>query len=146
MNQGFPSSLEEFNFDDNDSSSDELGGCRPPENHESSEFNTPSNHGISDHCTPDRNVAGLPHSGVQDIIGMLQQQQSALQTVIDKQTSLEENQYLLEQSFKGLEMKFECLQAAKTSSTTPNSSECEGKRKRLVTRSLSVNVLLCVSL
>lgn len=36
-------------------------------------------------------------------------------------------------------MKFECLQAA-TSSTTPTSSECESKRKRLVTRSLSVSV------
>lgn len=100
--------FEDFNFDDSDSSNDEVESSDHLVENRTSQISTPSNlhvelgdHHILDPANRNMHGYGLQQSGVEDIISMLQQQQSALQTVIDKQTSLEENQSQLEQTLKG---------------------------------------------
>ena len=69
-----------------------------------------------------------------NLMSMLQQQQALLQQVIDGQKRLEERQDSFEDQLTTLVSKVE-----QPAPTTPSSSCSEGKRKRVVTRTLSVS-------
>ena len=69
-----------------------------------------------------------------NLMCMLQQQQALLQRVIDGQKRLEERQDSFEDQLTSLASKVE-----QPAPTTPFSSSSEGKRKRAVTRTLSVS-------
>ncbi len=73
-----------------------------------------------------------------EIISFLQQQQQALQKVIDGQRAIEERQTSLEEKLTYLENKLSTPQPSPTSSAASSS---EGKRKRVVTRTLSVSLV-----
>ena len=70
-----------------------------------------------------------------DVLSMLQQQQGLLQKVINNQKSLEEKHTKMEAMFANLE------EQVRRDATPPSSSSTssDGKRKRVVTRELSVS-------
>ena len=78
-----------------------------------------------------------PPSGHQSIILMLQKQQAMLQEVLSGQKALEDRQNTVESHLAELQSKVE-----KSAVSTPTSSSSEGKRKRIVTRTLSVSIFL----
>ena len=79
-----------------------------------------------------------PPSGHQNIILMLQKQQAMLQEVLSGQKALEDRQNnTIESHLAELQSKVE-----KSAVSTPTSSSSEGKRKRIVTRTLSVSIFL----
>ncbi len=71
-------------------------------------------------------------------ISFLQQQQQPLQKVIDGQRAIEERQTSLEEKLTYLENKLSTPQPSPTSSAASSS---EGKRKRVVTRTLLVSLV-----
>ena len=71
-------------------------------------------------------------AGHQSIILMLQKQQAMLQEVLEGQKALEERQDTVESHLAELQSKME-----ESATSTPSSSD--GKRKRVVTRALSVS-------
>ena len=73
-----------------------------------------------------------PPSGHQN---MLQKQQAMLQEVLSGQKALEDRQNTVESHLAKLQSKVE-----KSAVSTPTSSSSEGKRKRIVTRTLSVSI------
>ena len=78
--------------------------------------------------------AESPHVGT--LVEMLQQQQAVLQKLMDGQKTLEEQQTTLKQSFTALQDKVNDF----SSKDSPSSSGSERKKKRIVTRSLSVRL------
>ena len=78
----------------------------------------------------------LGSHGNSDIITMLQQQQAMLQQVVNGQKAFELRQNQLEEKVQTLQSQID-----KPSSSTTSSSSSDGKRKRVVTRTLSVCLL-----
>lgn len=74
-------------------------------------------------------------------ISMLQQQQAILHELLEGQKRLEKRQDCFEDQLADLASKVE-----QPIPTTPSSSSSEGKRKRMVTRTLSVSLSNCYSL
>ncbi len=72
-----------------------------------------------------------------EVIPMLQQQQLILQRVLEGQKTLEERQNKIEDKLADLQSQMD-----KPSAVSPSSSS-DGKRKRLVTRALSVSLHVC---
>ena len=66
---------------------------------------------------------------------MLQKQQAMLQEVLNGQKIFEERQNTVESHLAELQSKVE-----ESAVCTPSSSSSEGKRKRIVTRALSVSL------
>lgn len=83
-------------------------------------------------------ASDMCHDSNPDIVSLLQQQQAVLQKVLDGQKSLHERQDLIEEKF--ITLKSQCLE--KPSLSTPTSSSSDGKRKRVVTRTLFVSLFL----
>ena len=75
--------------------------------------------------------------GNSDIVTILQQQQVILQQVIEGQKAFEIRQNQLQEKLTTLQSQIDKL----SSSTTPSSSSNDGKRKRVVTCTLSVGLL-----
>ena len=75
-----------------------------------------------------------------EIIAMLQQQQAVLQKLVDSQNSLEIKHQSLKESFSALKENVDQLQMRKDES--PGNSDSSGRRKRIITRSLSVSHLV----
>ena len=69
------------------------------------------------------------------MIPMLQQQQLILQRVLESQKTLEERQNSIEEKLANLQSQVNVLPPT----VSPTASTSDGKRKRLVTRALSVS-------
>lgn len=80
-------------------------------------------------------------SCVGTLVGMLQQQQVVLQKLMDGQKALEEQQTTLKESVTVLQDKVNEFSNSRDSSNSSNSGG-EGKRKRIVTRAISVRLQL----
>lgn len=78
-------------------------------------------------------------AGHQNIIFMLQKQQAMLQGVLDSQKALKEWQDTVESHLAELQSKVE-----ESPTSTRSSSSGDGKRKRVVTRTLSVSLFDCL--
>ena len=92
--------------------------------------------------TPRSNVSydvQMPHQGDNQVVALLQQQQFMIKNVLDGQKQLQKKQENLEVRLQELETKVN-----KPADLTPPSSGSDQKRKRIVTRTLSVKVLNCM--
>jgi len=84
-----------------------------------------------------------PFSSVsqENLIAMLQQQQAMLQQVLEGQKLFERRQDYFDDQLADLASKVE-----RPIPTTPSSSSSEGKRKRVVTRTLSVSLTIMLAM
>ena len=120
----------DFSFEDDDDAHDETSI-----DYETHKTTPPSVVSAFTRVTPsDTTLAENSHVGT--LVEMLQQQQAVLQKLMDGQKALEEQQTTLKQSFTALQDKVNDF----SSKDSPSSSGSEGKRKRIVTRSLSVRL------
>ena len=85
-------------------------------------------------CEPAR-VYGYAAGSQNEVIPMLQQQQLILQRVLESQKTLEERQNSIEEKLANLQSQVNVLPPT----VSPTASTSDGKRKRLVTRALSVS-------
>ena len=115
--------FEDFNFNSDDSENGLYG-------------DTPTNNVLP--IPPQITIQNSLISPEIDVITMLQQQQAVLQEVLDGQKELQQRQNQMEE-------KLICLQSKVDN--PPNidaqSSSSDGKRKRVVTRTLSVSETIC---
>lgn len=82
-------------------------------------------------------VYGYAATGSQnEVIPMLQQQQLILQRVLESQKTLEERQNNIEEKLANLQAQVN----VPVPTVSPTASSSDGKRKRLVTRTLSVSI------
>ena len=86
------------------------------------------------------NLQRTPLNTNSQVISMLQQQQSVLQQVLDSQKKLQDRQNTIEEQLHELQKK------VSDTATPCTSSNDEKKRKRVVTRTLSVSIHSCLLL
>lgn len=106
----------------------------------SDQTNTPQQHdtpnsnrlGATTLCTP---VTSRASSGNHQIVMLLQQQQATMRRVLDGQKALEEWQDHIEEKLSDLQAKVD----SKSPQCCGMDSGADGKRKRVVTKSLSVS-------
>lgn len=101
-----------------------------------------SHSGIAPSITPQQsrcnNRSGPMLSASSDeVVVMLQQQQAILQQVLKGQEDLKSRQDEIEEKLSCLDAKVKST----VNSVSPSSSSSDGKRKRIVTRTLSVSLL-----
>ena len=91
-------------------------------------------------CTPPPEKY-TPSVSQENLIAMLQQQQPMLQQVLEGQKLFERRQDYFDDQLADLASKVE-----RPIPTTPSSSSSEGKRKRVVTRTLSVSLTIMLAM